>query len=475
MKCPLLAALLLAPLPALLLAADPKPKPPAPRSVTTDEPLRFMGKPEGAADYAAKTAATDGQNLALTLHKLEHGFDPPRPFLIWALGSSYTNMLGSGEPWLEAIPKQFPQAPPIRYEKMVGNSCPWQYLRGWARHLAIPDQPDLVITYTNGKPADLEKLIVELRTHTTADIIVPSLHWRERDQPLWGQSENATDQDIAAVREVCRKYDVEFVENRRDWAEYLTANNLPITALLKDAVHQSNYGAQIINTNILAHVRKPEKFSYDPAARERRIQPVKGDDGSFEAAFTGNRIDLIGKKSPAGGTFRVLIDGKPADQTAAFLMSYVQPDKNNAAEGKGANPRDQSPHGITLGTGVIPQSWTLVMTSDSGDFELTGSRTGPDGRGNAFQPFTSTSGQILIEPDLWRRAERNRTGDRFSFAVHRSVLEDVSFQGEPGARFSVRVAQVLANTAHTLKLVPITPGEAVIDALDVFEPPMKKP
>ncbi|MDA1041129.1 MAG: SGNH/GDSL hydrolase family protein, partial [Planctomycetota bacterium] len=256
MKYPftLLTALLLAPLASLQAAESTAPA--LKRNLTTDEPLQLVGKPEGAADYMAKAVPTDGQHLALTLKKLEKGFDPPRPFLIWALGSSYTNMLGVGEPWKETIPKLFPNAPEIRYEKMVGNSCPWQYLRGWARHLAVPDQPDLVITYTNGNAADLEKLIIEIKSNTTADIIVPSLHWRERDQELWDKSENAMDQDVAAVREVCRKHAVEFVESRRDWAEYLKANNLPIPALLKDAVHQSNYGAHIINSNILAHIRK---------------------------------------------------------------------------------------------------------------------------------------------------------------------------------------------------------------------------
>jgi hypothetical protein len=330
-----------------------------------------------------------------------------------------------------------------------------------------------VITYTNGNEADLEKLIIEIKSNTTADIIVPSLHWRERDLELWGKSDNAMDQDVAAVREVCRKHNVEFVESRRDWAEYLKANNLPIPSLLKDAVHQSNYGAHIINSNILAHIRKPERFSYDPASRERSLQPEKRDDGSFKATFIGNRIDLVGKKSPDGGSFRILIDGKPAAETAAFLMSYVLPDKKNAAEGKGANPRDQSPHGVTLGSNVVPQSWTIVMTSDTGDYEITGSVTGADGKGNAFKPFTSTSGQILIDPDVWRRAERNRTGDRFTFDVHRSVLGEISFKGEAGERFVTRLAQVLPNREHTLELIPTQPGEVAIERLDAFEPPMR--
>jgi hypothetical protein len=463
--------LALPPLLALALALHliSSPASSADRSLVTDEPVFAKGRPEGAAEYGAKEEAADGQHLALTMQKLQQGLD--RPFLIWAIGSSYTNMLGSGEFWQRELPKRFPKTKQVEYRKMVGNSCPWQYLRGWARHLVIPDQPDLIITYTIGNPADLEKLLIELRRHTTADIIVPSIHWRERDIPLWGKSENAADQDVAAVREVCRRHAVEFVENRRDWAAYLTANKLAVPALLKDAVHQSDYGAHIINSNILAHFRVPESFSSTPESRERLIQPEKQPDGTFTAKFTGTRLDLHGTTTPDGGTFRVFMDEKPAREANAWLMSYVQPDAKNAKEGKGANPRDQSPHGITLGQRIVPQTWTLVMTSDSGDYTLTGSVTGLDGNGNAFQPFTSPSGQILIEPDLWRRAERNRTGDRFTFEIKPAVLDEVTFKASSATPFVIRLAQMLPNGDHTLRLVPTKPGTAKINALQVFQPP----
>lgn len=457
-------------------AAEPaRPVRAAKRNVVTDEPRQPKGKPEGAPDYVPKVLPTDGQHLALTMQKLENGITPSRPFVIWALGSSYCNMLGNGEIWQQEIPKRFPNASPIEYHKMVGNSCPWQYLQGWARHLVVPDQPDLVLIYTIGNPVDLEKLIVELRTNTTADIIVPSIHWRERDAELWGKSENAKDQDVAAVREVCRKYDVEFVENRREWAEYLKANNLPIESLLKDAVHQSEYGAQIINSNILAHLRRPVEFSYDPAIRECRIQPERSSNGSFKVTFTGNRIDLHGIKSSEGGTFKLLLDGRPAEKTEAFLMSYVQPGAKNFKEridNSPTVPRDTAPHGITLGRNIAPQDWAILMTSDKGDYELTGSLTGMDGKGNAFQAFKSTSGQIIIEPELWRRAERNRTGDCFSFEVRRAVLPEVSFKGEAGEHFVMRLAQALPTKEHTLELVPAGEGKAQIVALEVFQPPV---
>ena len=289
---------------------------------------------------------------------------------------------------------------------------------------------------------------------------------------MWGKTENSPQQDVAAVREVCRKYDVEFVENRRDWGQYLRENDLPIESLLKDAVHQSDFGASIINKNIIAHLRESDESDEDTLAREYQIEPQRGSDGSIKARFRGNRIDVIGRQARNGGSFRIRLDGKPANEIDAFLMAYVQPNNDNARVGRGSNPRDQSPHGITLGHNVIPQKWTIVMTSDDADYRLTGSITGEDGTGNAFEPFTSSSGQIKIEPELWRRAERNRTGDRFEFTVRRSVLSKLSFRGDQDERVSIRLAQALVNKEHTLELIPDGDGDTAIEYFWAYRPPL---
>ena len=60
-----------------------------------------------------------------------------------------------------------------------------------------------------------------------------------------------------------------------------------------------------------------------------------------------------------------------------------------------------------------------------------------------FNHSRAVSGQIQIEPDLWRRAERNRTGDRFTFEVRRSVLSEIDFRGEDEERWTVRIAEGL--------------------------------
>jgi hypothetical protein len=70
------------------------------------------------------------------------------------------------------------------------------------------------------------------------------------------------------------------------------------------------------------------------------------------------------------------------------------------------------------------------MVNDTGDYELVGSVTGPDGTGNAKKPFTSKSGQIVVEPEFWRQPESNRTGDKFTFTVTRTAVGRAAFRGE---------------------------------------------
>jgi hypothetical protein len=234
----------------------------------------------------------------------------------------------------------------------------------------------------------------------------------------------------------------------------------------------------MINLNIARHVHRPERFAYDSRTRERRIDAkppealAAGNKGAaLTIEFTGSRIDLIGRRSANGGTAKVLIDGKPADQAPVFTVTYVKPNPKNAPAPPNP-PRDRSPHLVELGENIVPQSWTITMASDTGDYELVGSVTGPDGKGNAFKPFTSTSGQIRIDPAWWRGANTNRTGDTFTFDVVRSAVGTVSFKGE-AAPFRLRLAHSLPNGPHTLTLVAAGDGPITLDAFDVFEPPLK--
>ena len=460
------------------------------------KPQPGIEPPKEAPEYEAAPRPGDGVNMALAVEKLQNGFDPPRPLLIWAIGSSFTNFLGNGDPLIEAIRRRWPDAPEIVYKKMVGNSTSYHFTRGWARHRVIPDQPDVVLIYNFGRTEELEKLIVDLRRSTTADVLVPTLHWCVPHKRVWPDPDARNGhQDPAALRAMCRRHGVEFVESRRELTEYMLANHLDVEDLLVDSVHQSPYAAKMINRNIARHFHRADEPAYDPRSRERRVEaegasPVEAGPGDWapseggtaiaateqgsaiSVAFTGNRIDLVGWRSPRGGRADVWIDGRPADRAAVFYAGYVQPDRANAPAPPNP-PRDRAPHGVSLGANLVPQSWTITMTDDQGAYELVGSVTGPDGEGSAFEPFTSNSGQIAIDPELWRGAKTNRRGDRFTFEVFRSAVGEVDFAGDERAKFRVRLVANLPNGPHRVKLVARGDGSVTIDAFDVFEPPGK--
>jgi len=459
----------------------------------------------------------DGRNLALSIRKLAHGFDPERPFLIWGIGPSYLNFLGDGTDLACHLRQRFPNAPPIVYKKHVGSSVPWRYVLGWANHVVIPEQPDLVLLYGIGLESDLEKIFQTLRRHTTADIVVASVHWKADDVKHWGKDEDATNfADIPEMRRICEKYGVEFVENRKEWAQYLRDHDMkvevdPEHGLLQDGVHQSKYGALVINENIVRHFAVRDAYAYDPDSRERRLsvtrdQPVSDKEiatisgpnwtmregvastaasGSrIEVRFAGDRIDLIGIASSDGGKARIMLDGLPAQEVPCFLAGPIACGAKNARP-KSGSVGDIGPHGVTLCGDPVPQTWTIRVTDDEGDYELAGSVTGAYGRGNVLKPLVGNSGQISVPPELWRHGAGcvpflnpwngeilNKKGDTYTFDVYRASKPMVDFHGK-GGEFRIQLFQALPNQPHVLELITVGDGTVSVKFFDVFEPPLR--
>ena len=459
----------------------------------------------------------DGRYLALSIRKLTHGFDPERPFLIWGIGPSYLNFLGDGTDLACHLRKRFPHAPPIVYKKHVGSSVPWRYVLGWAKHVVVPEQPDLVLLYGIGRESDLEKIFQTLRRQTTADIIVASVHWKADDVKYWGKDEDATNfANIPEMRRLCDAYGVEFVENRKEWAQYLRDHNMkvevdPEHGLLKDGVHQSRYGALVINENIVRHFAVRDAYAYDPNRRERQLSVTRSKSASdreramavganwtirkgvactsvsgsrINVRFTGNRIDLIGVKSPDGGTARIMLDGRPADEAPCFFAGPIVCGAHNARPKRGSM-RDIGPHGIAVGDNLVPQTWTIRVTDDEGNYAVMGSVTGADGEGNVLKPFTSNSGQIRIPPERWRHGAGcvpflhpwngkilNKRGDTYTFKVYRACKSTAEFHGK-GGDFRVSLFENLPNRAHVLDLIAAGDGKVSVRRFDVFEPPLR--
>jgi hypothetical protein len=312
-------------------------------------------------------------------------------------------------------------------------------------------------------------------------------------------------------------------------------------------VHQSKYGALVINENIVRHFAARDTYAYDPDTRERRLNVTQGEavDGKESATFsgpnwavregvgsttasgsrikvrfTGNRIDLIGVKSPDGGKAWIMLDGRPAEEVPCFLAGPIVPGANNARPQRGS-ARDIGPHGIELRTAevqscvflgeiqrptgagqrkpsgssnlavalplcenLVPQTWTIQVTDDEGNYKLTGSVTGADGMGHVLKPFISNSGQIGIPRELWRHGSGcvpflhpwdgrilNRKGDTYTFNVYRSCKPIVDFQGK-GGELRINLFQALPNQSHVLELITVGDGKVTVKSFDVFESPL---
>ena len=256
----------------------------------------------------------NGQFLALTVQKLQQGFKPARPLRIWALGDPSIESLGNGKLLRQNLITRFSHCPDIDLKTKAFEDASWTVLNQWITRDVLPDHPDLVILYATGNPLELDSLLTTIRTQSTADILVPSIHWRMMDGANWGKTENAINQDIAVLRETCRKHGTEFVENRKHWAEHLREKNLTIDKLLKGTKSINENGANLLRENILAHLRKPGKnYKYNPRTRERRVNVFfKFEPGEpFDLPFTGNRVELVGIRSPEGGNAQVILNGKP--------------------------------------------------------------------------------------------------------------------------------------------------------------------
>ncbi len=468
---------------------------------TTDEEFASAYKIQRAKypDHITKTTNEHGKYLASTIAKLEGKMGVPgKPFLIWGVGSSFTNSLDDLESVRQTIRERFPNSPEIVYRKRCGSGTPFDFARGWVQTDVIAEQPDLIISYTGGNMVALEQMLLDIRSRSTADIIIPSLHFYQGEHLT---PENINQPVNEEIKKICEKYKAQYVDNRKEIAEWLKYVNKPITSLLADACHQNELGKFIIGENIAAHFCSNPKSGYNPSDLEKRFYlkdlANKKNSADFVANgwvkknenlqtttkgsyikfnFTGNRIDLIGLKASDGGKLKVMIDGLPVDKIPAYKVSYLTPAITNfthfgTVQYSSKGNADTGPHGVSLGQNVVPQKWTINMLDNEGNYELKGSVTGVDGNGNSKTMFKSNSGQIIIDPALWRNPKSTVKGDNWTFTVSSTAIPVVDFKTtiNPGL-FSVTLVQNLSNQQHTLELINEGSGVVEVNSFYVFKP-----
>jgi hypothetical protein len=371
-------------------------------------------------------------------------------------------------------------------------------------HDLYPFYPDLLIFHVYGgeKTGELERLISNVRRYTTADIVLFN-HHQNRDQISIPEFSPQFWRYLAQI------YDCELVDVSTEWPQYLQANHLKPAQLLRDNVHPNPQGYALLTALIGRHLQYNPLFRGGVGDTVRRYEARRSLDegvddeivfsgnawklekagvvgfsptGILKLTFDGNRIDAMAahvKDLKETGTARVLIDGR-APSTDPRLYVITRPS---------AGPGTWFPavSRVTHEKPLLLEDWTLRITevneaSSEFRFTVTGSKTGPDGESSNRERFVSRSGRVVIEPRDWMLAEIKRVfkeSTPVGFEVHWKVsplFVDVyqAPQIDDDAKvYQITLAQGLANTRHTLEIIPNGDGPVPIEAIQVYRPPLR--
>jgi hypothetical protein len=484
-QCALSAVLICAPLHAQSPAPPPVPMP-APEPA---ENQAFFG---GHIQRSMTLLATSSKERRWPVRVLMYGQS--------IVGSStFTRMM---EAFLR---ERFPYADITLENRAIGGFEAPRLVRT-AVHDLYPFYPDLLIFHVYGgeKTGELERIIVNTRRYTTADIVLFN-HHQNRDQtfvPEFGAK---------FFRYLAEKYGCEIVDVSTDWPEYLKTNHLEPGQILRDNVHPNVDGLALLTTLIGRHLRYNPLFA--PASWEtvRRFEakrqldegasdeivfsgtPWKLEDegavgnssrGVLKLRFDGNRVDAIAahvKDLSSIGTARVLIDGKPPS-TDPRVYAVTLPSKG---------PQTWFPAIRRIDFEKLPllEDWTLRITETNADatklrFEVSGSKTGPDGAGSNTERFVSKSGRVVIDPRDWMLSLimtifKQKDAPPVGYEIHWSIKPmfadtyQPQVAADPAKVYATTLAQGLVNGPHTLEIIPNGDGPVPVEAIQVYRPPLR--
>lgn len=386
--------------------------------------------------------------------------------------------------------RRFPNAD-LQIENRAIGGFASQILGRPAEHDLYPFYPDLLIFHVYGGNNEYAEIIQNVRTRTASEVLMQLDHatfWplgtpeaaahavKEDGGTRWDRLMNT-----AYLPDIARRYGCGLADVRGGWLDYLRANRLEPPALLQDGVHLNAWGnfvmARLIERHLVYRPGLP-KIGWQGLSQTFALgKDLKPRAGRLTLAFTGNRLDALPTLSrhAAAASCRVLIDGRPPSQDDLYAVT-----------------RPQSGPWSTLALVRVDhdkplqaEDWTLTVTSVRPDnlgwtYDVSGSKTGPDGSGGADAVFVSRSGRVRIDPkDFFRPpAGFHPAPVTVGYTIHWSVLplsQDVYHPPailDPTRDQAEVLAQGLPNGPHTLTLLSNGAGPPPIRALRVYTPPV---
>jgi hypothetical protein len=361
----------------------------------------------------------------------------------------------------EDLRKRFPNADLEIENRAIGGFAS-QLLVKPAEHDAYPFYPDLVIFHVYGANNTYEEIIKNLRSRTTAEVLMQRDHvtqWppekpdQNADKGMWWDHM----MNNVFLPEIAKKYGCGLVDVRGAWLEYLKANQLQPRDLLKDGVHLNAHGNYLMAELVKQYLVHRPGLPAD-SWKDLVTTVEVGKSGKLE--FDGNRIDISG-----GGKAKVLIDGKkPSEFPECYRITRPSPGPWSALF---LSRVDHT-------TPLVLEEWTITIHDVAADgkswkFDVKGSTTGDDGSGSSKEKFTSKSGRVVIDPSYWFRGSNPPLPS--GLAIQFKVLPMFTDEYTPSDKGFVTVAQGLKNEKHTLELIPAN-GETRATA-NIYRPPVR--
>ncbi len=404
-------------------------------------------------------------------------------------------------PWSAAVADNLRQAFPhadLEIENRALGGYGGPTLIHTAEYDLYPYYPDLLIFHVWGgvESGEQEQIIRRVRQRTTAEVLLwtSNLRW-PGDVPPDGdpqdprvQRVDAADQAISDLYfRIADEYGCEVADVRAGMQQYLAEHHLVVKDTIRDTVHPNELGNFLIEKLIMPYFRYDPKFPKDPWQDLVRDVPVnneaveKGQDGSLKLAFDGNRIDVIARHTDDEnlGSAKVLIDGRPPSEFPE-LYYHTRPSPAPYTAWPAINRIDHQ-------TPLIVEKWTAkILECDPENkvlkYEVIGSETGPDGRGDQNERFVSNSGRVVIEPGRWMvcraldyREKPLPENYEVTWEVAPLFVDTYHAPGteDPAQEYATTLAQGLTNGEHTVELIPSGDGPVPVAAFRVYRPPLR--
>ena len=219
-----------------------------------------------------------------------------------------------------------------------------------AIHDLYHEYADLIIFHVYGgdKSGDLEEIFRNIKSRTTAEVIVFNHHIvyageNENTQ----QKRNLSDfYGSKSIELLANKYDFEFVDIRKPWKDFISINpEINIKSLLRDGVHPNKLGNELLAYCILQHFKYNPYLQfinsniYDIQFNDITYQQsqyelkFKGDydlsdnlklgkDSELSFNFVGNRVDIIPTSENKNSEIEILVNSlKPSEISSLFYIT----------------------------------------------------------------------------------------------------------------------------------------------------------